>query len=132
MIHYQEKILQFPGSVTRLSSSREIARFRVEEGTIEKFDFWRDNFNPGSEVTFQLYVNGVAQFDEVDRPVLAANTAHVGETGLAFDVEDGDVVSLEALFLGDTKFGLQVPAYFRIGITVAGGGGVSEIGRAHV
>lgn len=70
-----------------------IVSFRTVAGTITRFDIWA--VAGTGDATFNLLVNGVAQFSGGGRPVLAAGTETEAVTGLSIAVDDGDLISID-------------------------------------
>lgn len=100
------------GRLTRPVAS--VSRFRARAGQITDFDIWADFPASFGDITFQLYINGVAQFASGNRPVLLAEASHVAKTGLAFTVAKGDIISVDAEIVGVD--GLSTPIYFEVTI----------------
>ncbi len=137
MIYYEEKITLFrttyiskvigPGGGEQSGFATSIdkvlanvARFKVEAGSIETLDIWTDAPSAGLK-RFTLLINGVNQFPVVGDQMDLAAGSHVGKTGLSIDVDDGDTVSFD---LNAIEGSITAPLYFRIGLVGTGGGGI--------
>lgn len=136
--YYQEKIISFLASAitsptsdritSRRSANRRsplanIARFRLEEGTIETIDIWTDFpiAESGIIQRFTARLNGVDLFPDPDDQLDLAGTDHAVIDGLAIAAVDGDILAIDLTAVSGS--GVNAPIYFRVGMTTAGGGG---------
>jgi hypothetical protein len=136
--YYQEKIISFLASAItsptsdRITSKRSanrrsplanIARFRLEAGTIETIDIWTDFpiAESGIIQRFTARLNGVDLFPDPDDQLDLAGTDHASVTGVAIAAVDGDILAIDLTAVSGS--GVNAPIYFRVGMTTAGGGG---------
>lgn len=125
--HFAEKY----NSILNRRPLVDVTKFHITfDGTLERVDVYAPGLTIGSFI-FNLYINGVAQFTGVDRLIVDPSNKHAQKTGLAIDIVDGDVVSvnLEGFSEGTDSKGLIYPP-FEFAIEVddgeGGGGGSSD------
>lgn len=73
-----------------------LLRTRISAGIITRIDFFIGNFLlTGQSVTFNVRVNGVAQFSGMSRPTITGGSNSVSKTGLSIEIERGDSISID-------------------------------------
>lgn len=115
LIKYQEKLT----GIRFAAPAANIFKWRAEAGTLTDLDIWVDFAAASGTNTFNLLINGVAQFVGGARPSIAAGAFHASKTGLSIALADGDIVSIDLQLAAAS--GLTLPAYFRATIDTGKG-----------